>query len=90
MSNSPKLKKLARNQKYQWEGVGFCHAFIIMAKSMKGPNRPYAFFYLSHIGTVVVEMQWALQHSSPPYDESGIQCALLHDSIKDTTGEVSH
>lgn len=40
--------------------------------------------YINHIGSVVIEVIWALD-SSPEYDANlAVQCAILHDIIEDT------
>jgi (p)ppGpp synthase/HD superfamily hydrolase len=42
--------------------------------------------YLNHIGSVAMEVLWALQNASELYDaDLAIQCALLHDTIEDTS-----
>lgn len=40
--------------------------------------------YINHIGSVAMEVIWALD-ASPDYDANlAVQCALLHDAIEDT------
>lgn len=41
--------------------------------------------YLTHIGNVVMEVTWCLQHTANKYDANlAIQCAVLHDTLEDT------
>ena len=41
--------------------------------------------YINHVGSVAVEVIWALQTSKESYNaDLAIQCALLHDVIEDT------
>lgn len=41
--------------------------------------------YINHIGSVTMELIWALNASNERYDENlAIQCALLHDVLEDT------
>ena len=41
--------------------------------------------YLNHIGAVVMELVWCLQHTKTSYNANlAIQCAVLHDTLEDT------
>lgn len=49
-----------------------------------GPTEELSIDYISHIGSVAMEVVWALP-ASPHYDGNlAVQCALLHDVIEDT------
>lgn len=51
-----------------------------------GPIDGMRIDYLNHIGSVAMEVIWALQHSSEILNQDlAIQCAILHDTIEDTT-----
>lgn len=53
-------------------------------QSYGGPAQGERVEYLSHIASVGMEIQWALQ-SDPHADGAlALQCALLHDTIEDT------
>lgn len=40
--------------------------------------------YMSHIGSVVMELAWALQGDATARPDLALRCAVLHDSIEDT------
>ncbi len=40
--------------------------------------------YLNHIGSVAMEIMWALQTDTETNGDFAIQCAILHDTIEDT------
>ncbi len=49
-----------------------------------GPEPGMKIDYINHIGTVAIEVIWALDYS-PDYDaDLAVQCAILHDVIEDT------
>jgi (p)ppGpp synthase/HD superfamily hydrolase len=53
-----------------------------------GPQPGMRIDYLNHIGAVAMEVIWALQNTTELYDaDLAIQCALLHDTIEDTSVE---
>jgi len=41
--------------------------------------------YMTHIGSVVMEVNWALQTDDGIDGDLALQCAALHDSIEDTS-----
>jgi (p)ppGpp synthase/HD superfamily hydrolase len=63
-----------------WRFASLYHAGQIYA----GPEEGQAFDYLTHVGSVTVELIWALP-SAPDIDgDLAVQCAVLHDVIEDT------
>ncbi len=62
-----------------WHFASLCHA----GQTYAGPEEGQSFDYLTHVGSVAVELIWALQ--TPNIDgDLAIQCAVLHDVIEDT------
>jgi len=49
-----------------------------------GPAEGQRIDYINHIGSVAMELIWALHSSTQLNGDLGIQCALLHDTIEDT------
>ena len=42
--------------------------------------------YINHLSSVAMEAMWVLAHSSESYNaDLLVQCALLHDTLEDTT-----
>lgn len=51
-----------------------------------GPEKGQRVDYLNHIGMVTTEIMHSLQHTDQSYNaDLAIQCAILHDSIEDTS-----
>lgn len=49
-----------------------------------GPIEGQQFDYINHIGSVAIELIWALNNTPGVDGNLAIQCALLHDTIEDT------
>ncbi len=49
-----------------------------------GPVEGQRIDYINHIGSVAMELMWALGQSDNVDGDLSIQCALLHDVIEDT------
>lgn len=49
-----------------------------------GPVEGQRFDYINHIGSVAMELIWALNNTPTADGNLAIQCALLHDTIEDT------
>jgi (p)ppGpp synthase/HD superfamily hydrolase len=50
-----------------------------------GPGEGERIAYINHLASVAMEVMWALQ-AEPGHDENlAIQCALLHDTLEDTS-----
>lgn len=49
-----------------------------------GPVEGQKFDYINHIGSVAMELIWALNNTPEANANLAIQCALLHDTIEDT------
>lgn len=63
-----------------WRFASLYHA----GQTYAGPEEGMSFEYLNHIGSVAMELVWALP-TAPDVDGSlAIQCAVLHDVIEDT------
>jgi (p)ppGpp synthase/HD superfamily hydrolase len=63
-----------------WRFASLYHA----GQTYAGPEEGQAFDYLTHVGSVAVELIWALP-SAPDVDgDLAVQCAVLHDVIEDT------
>jgi (p)ppGpp synthase/HD superfamily hydrolase len=63
-----------------WHFASLCHAGQTYAGSEEGQS----FDYLTHVGSVAVELIWALQTTSDADGDLAVQCAVLHDVIEDT------
>jgi (p)ppGpp synthase/HD superfamily hydrolase len=64
-----------------WNFAAAYHA----GQTYGGPKPDIRVEYMSHIGTVVMEINWVLQRTDQPYNaDLAIQCAILHDTIEDT------
>jgi len=50
-----------------------------------GPEGGMRLDYLNHVGSVAVEIIWALPAAPDAHGNLAVQCALLHDVIEDTT-----
>lgn len=49
-----------------------------------GPKEGQRIEYINHIGSVAMELIWALSQTTDIDGSLAIQCALLHDTIEDT------
>ncbi|MES2673831.1 MAG: HD domain-containing protein [Pseudomonadota bacterium] len=49
-----------------------------------GPVEGQKFDYINHIGSVAMELIWALNNTPEADGNLAIQCALLHDTLEDT------
>ncbi|MES2825682.1 MAG: HD domain-containing protein [Pseudomonadota bacterium] len=49
-----------------------------------GPVEGQKFDYINHIGSVAMELMWALNNTPTANGNLAIQCALLHDTLEDT------
>lgn len=49
-----------------------------------GPIEGQRFDYINHIGSVAMEVIWALSNTPTVNGNLALQCALLHDTIEDT------
>jgi (p)ppGpp synthase/HD superfamily hydrolase len=49
-----------------------------------GPEEGTSFEYLHHVGSVAMELAWALPTTPDADADLAIQCAVLHDVIEDT------
>jgi (p)ppGpp synthase/HD superfamily hydrolase len=63
-----------------WHFASLCHA----GQTYAGPEKGQAFDYLTHVGSVAVELIWALPTASDANGDLAVQCAVLHDVIEDT------
>ncbi len=63
-----------------WDFATLAH----QGQTYAGPIEGQHFDYINHIGSVAMELIWAL-HNTPSVDGNlAIQCALLHDTLEDT------
>lgn len=63
-----------------WHFASLHHA----GQTYAGPEEGQSFDYLTHVGSVAVELIWALP-TAPDIDGNlALQCAVLHDVIEDT------
>ncbi|MFL7791802.1 MAG: HD domain-containing protein [Anaerolineae bacterium] len=63
-----------------WHFASLYHA----GQTYAGPEEGQSFDYLTHVGSVAVELIWALQTTPDADGNLAIQCAVLHDVIEDT------
>jgi (p)ppGpp synthase/HD superfamily hydrolase len=63
-----------------WHFASLCHA----GQTYAGPEEGQAFDYLTHVGSVAVELVWALPTAPDADGDLAVQCAVLHDVIEDT------
>ena len=63
-----------------WHFASLCHA----GQTHFGPEAGTSFEYLHHVGSVAVELIWALQTTPDADGDLAVQCAVLHDVIEDT------
>jgi (p)ppGpp synthase/HD superfamily hydrolase len=63
-----------------WHFASLCHA----GQTHFGPEAGTSFEYLHHVGSVAVELVWALQTTPDADGDLAVQCAALHDVIEDT------
>jgi (p)ppGpp synthase/HD superfamily hydrolase len=63
-----------------WHFASLHHA----GQTYAGPEEGVSFDYLTHVGSVAVELIWALQTTPDADGDLAIQCAVLHDVIEDT------
>lgn len=49
------------------------------------PDKGQRIEYINHIGSVIFEVSNAFRHEGAPNEELGMLCAVLHDTIEDTT-----
>jgi (p)ppGpp synthase/HD superfamily hydrolase len=64
-----------------WQKVTVLHS----GQTYGGSHKDEKIEYINHIGSVVFEILNAMQHTAHFNGELAISCALLHDSIEDTT-----
>lgn len=50
-----------------------------------GPREGMKYDYINHIGSVTMELIWSLGGTGGVDGNLALQCAILHDSIEDTT-----
>lgn len=63
-----------------WDFATLAH----QGQTYGGPVEDQQYDYINHIGSVAMELMWAL-HGTPEADGNlAIQCALLHDTLEDT------
>ncbi|MBN1813349.1 MAG: bifunctional (p)ppGpp synthetase/guanosine-3',5'-bis(diphosphate) 3'-pyrophosphohydrolase [Anaerolineae bacterium] len=63
-----------------WHFASLHHA----GQTYAGPVEGVSFDYLTHVGSVAVELIWALQTTPDADGDLAVQCAVLHDLIEDT------
>jgi (p)ppGpp synthase/HD superfamily hydrolase len=63
-----------------WHFASLCHA----GQTYAGPEEGQAFDYLTHVGSVAMELVWALPTAPNADGDLAVQCAALHDVIEDT------
>jgi (p)ppGpp synthase/HD superfamily hydrolase len=63
-----------------WHFASHHHA----GQTYASPEEGVSFEYLTHIGSVTVELIWALLTAPDADGDLAIQCAVLHDVIEDT------
>ena len=63
-----------------WHFASLHHA----GQTYAGPEEGQSFDYLTHVGSVVVELIWALPTAPNTDGNLALQCAVLHDVIEDT------
>jgi (p)ppGpp synthase/HD superfamily hydrolase len=63
-----------------WNFATLYHEGQNYGGAQKGQQIPY----INHIGSVAVEVIWALSTATELNGDLAIQCALLHDTIEDT------
>ena len=63
-----------------WHFASLRHA----GQTYAGPEEGRAFDYLTHVGSVAVELVWALPTVPDADGNLAVQCAVLHDVIEDT------
>lgn len=64
-----------------WNFATLYHQGQTYSSAQKGQKIPY----INHVGSVGVEVIWALSSFSQLDGNLAVQCALLHDIIEDTT-----
>jgi (p)ppGpp synthase/HD superfamily hydrolase len=64
-----------------WQKVTVLHS----GQTYGGSHKDEKIEYINHIGSVVFEVLNAMQHTANFNGELAVSCALLHDSIEDTT-----
>lgn len=63
-----------------WDFASLAHQGQTYGGSLEGQK----FEYINHIGSVAMELIWALSHTPQVDGNLAIQCALLHDTLEDT------
>ena len=63
-----------------WERVTLLHH----GQTYGGHEKDLKIEYINHIGSIVFEVFYALQHADTFDGELAITCALLHDTVEDT------
>jgi len=63
-----------------WDFASLAH----YGQTYGGPAAGQQIDYINHIGSVAMELIWALNCSEDVNGDLAIQCALLHDTIEDT------
>jgi (p)ppGpp synthase/HD superfamily hydrolase len=64
-----------------WRFASLNHA----GQTYAGPEEGVLFEYLRHVGSVAIELIWALPTAPDTDADLAIQCAVLHDVIEDTS-----
>lgn len=64
-----------------WRFASHYHA----GQTYGGANEGERIDYLVHVGSVAMETMWGLTALPLPNPDLAIQCALLHDTLEDTT-----
>src|SRR5437867_10524255 len=67
-----------------WHKVTVLHS----GQSYGGQNNNEKIEYINHIGSVVFEILNAIQHTDNFNGELAVSCALLHDTIEDTSLKI--
>ncbi|WP_207625721.1 HD domain-containing protein [Niastella populi] len=64
-----------------WQKVTILHS----GQTYGGSQKDERIEYINHIASVVFEIQNAMQHTADFDGELAVSCALLHDTIEDTS-----
>jgi (p)ppGpp synthase/HD superfamily hydrolase len=63
-----------------WDFATLAH----QGQTYGGPVEGQKFEYINHVGSVAMELIWALNNTPDVDANLAIQCALLHDTLEDT------